>query len=125
MAGTHNLLISDSRLVWYARYGSNLLRERFYCYVKGGKTNSSKNDYTGCRDKSDPRGDQPIKLQNALDFADHSNSWKGAVAFVRPKSSATTYARRYLITYGQFNDVVGRKTVAGGRAKSSSHPTNN
>lgn len=98
---------SDDRLVWYAGYGSNLLRERFECYIKGGKPRGSKNDYAGCRDMSAPRGDQPIKLQNALYFADHSNAWNGAVAFVKSVASgATTYARMYLITYGQFNDVV-------------------
>ena len=107
MAVTHHIPASDNRLVWYAGYGSNLLRERFDCYIKGGRPNGSTKDYPGCRDKSAPRGDQPITLQNALYFADRSATWNGAVAFIRPSVSApTTYARMYLITYGQFNDAV-------------------
>jgi hypothetical protein len=114
MTRTHHTPAPENRLVWYAGYGSNLLRERFECYIKGGKPKGSTNDYAGCRDKSDPHGDQPIKLQNALYFADHSSAWDGAVAFIRSGASgATTYARMYLVTYGQFNDVVrqenGRK----------------
>src|SRR6185312_10705420 len=48
---------SDNRIVWYAGYGSNLLRRRFDCYIKGGKPEGSKKTYSGCRDKNDPRGD--------------------------------------------------------------------
>jgi len=33
--------------VIYASYGSNLLKERFLYYIKGG-------EYKGCNDKSDP-----------------------------------------------------------------------
>jgi len=40
-------------------------------------------------------------------FADHSKAWNGAVGFIRPvASNAATLARMYLISYGQFNDVV-------------------
>ena len=98
---------SDNRLVWYAGYGSNLLRERFDCYIEGGKPPGSTKDYSGCRDKSAPRADRPIALHHALYFADHSNAWNGAVAFIRRAASdAVTHARMYQITYGQFNDVV-------------------
>lgn len=107
MNETHAMPASDNQLVWYAGFGSNLLRERFDCYIKGGRPNGSNTDYAGCRDKGAPRGDQSIMLQNALYFASHSNGWNGAAAFVRPAASdATTYARMYLITYGQLNDVV-------------------
>jgi hypothetical protein len=98
---------SDNRIVWYAGYGSNLLGRRFDCYVKGGKPEGSKKTYPGCRDKSDPRGDQQILLPHALYFGAHSKAWNAAVAFIRcAASEANTYARMYLITYGQFNDVV-------------------
>lgn len=107
MNATRVIPASDNRLVWYAGFGSNLLRERFDCYIKGGKPKGSNADYAGCRDKSDVQGDQPIKLHHALYFADHSNAWNGAAAFVRPAASeTTTYGRMYLITYGQLNDVV-------------------
>jgi hypothetical protein len=29
--------VSDNPFVWYAVYGSNLLRSRFDCYIQGGK----------------------------------------------------------------------------------------
>jgi|GEM_PF-7100683 hypothetical protein len=34
----------------YAAYGSNLLLERFYAYIKGTEFNGKK--YTGCHDKT-------------------------------------------------------------------------
>lgn len=34
---TPNPPIYEDLLVWYAGYGSNLLRKRFNCYIKGGK----------------------------------------------------------------------------------------
>jgi hypothetical protein len=99
--------VFDNRLVWYAGYGSNLLRKRFDCYIKGGNPQGSQKNYPGCRDKSDPRGDQQVQLPYVLYFGAHSESWNAAVAFIRSAASeANTYARMYLITYGQFNDVV-------------------
>ena len=111
---TRNPLIPENQLVWYAGYGSNLLRERFECYIKGGKPKGSTRAYPGCRDKTDPCADRPVTLRHEFFFADHSSSWNGAVGFIRPvASNATTLARMYLISYGQFNDVVrqenGRK----------------
>ena len=98
---------SDDHLVWYAGYGSNLLGARFDCYISGGTPAGSAKAYAGCRDRSAPRGDRPVMFPHQLYFADHSDSWGGAIAFIgRTASAATTYARMYLITYGQFNDVV-------------------
>jgi hypothetical protein len=117
MSPTRETPPSDNRLVWYAGYGSNLLRSRFDCYLSGGTPKGSTKAYTGCRDRTAPRGDRPITIPHQLYFADHSPGWNGAVAFVRRAASdATTYARMYLITYGQFNDVVRQengRTVPG------------
>src|SRR5215472_4618760 len=107
-----NILPSDSRLVWYAVYGSNLLKKRFGCYIAGGKPEGSKTEYPGCRDKTPPRGDRPTSLRHALYFAGHSNSWDAAIAFVRHASStALTYGRMFLISYGQLNDVVRQENA--------------
>jgi|SRR5579863_8147092 hypothetical protein len=106
MATTQDVPASDNRLVWYAGYGSNLLRHRFELYIKGGKPQGSTKEYAGCRDKTAPQGDQEITLQGELYFADRSTGWEAAVAFIRPTHPrATTYGRMFLITYGQFNDV--------------------
>lgn len=107
MTQTRDIPASDDRLVWYAGYGSNLLRARFDCYISGGTPGGATKAYAGCHDSTAPRGDRPITLPNKLYFADASSTWGGAVAFIRRVASdATTYARMYLITYGQFNDVV-------------------
>jgi hypothetical protein len=104
---TRNSAITEDHLVWYAGYGSNLLRERFDCYIKGGQPAGSTRTYPGCRDKTDPRGDRAVTLRHEFFFANHSKAWNGAVGFVRPVASkAATLARMYLISYGQFNDVV-------------------
>ena len=107
MTATHNFPPSDNDLVWYAGYGSNLSPTRFDCYIRGGTPEGSTRPCPGCRDKTPPRADRQITLPHQLYFADRSERWRGAVAFIRPtRSNATTYARMYLITYGQFNDVV-------------------
>jgi hypothetical protein len=106
VATARDIPASDNRLVWYAGYGSNLLRQRFDLYINGGKPAGATKEYTGCRDKSAPRGDKQITLQSELYFADRSTAWDAAVAFIRSDDPhATTYGRMYLITYGQFNDV--------------------
>jgi hypothetical protein len=98
---------SDDRRVCCAVYGSNLLRGRFDCYVQGGKPDGAAKEYAGCRDKTPPRDARRVMLAHSLYFADHSESWGGAIAFIRRTvSDARTYGRIYLITYGQFNDVV-------------------
>ncbi|SRR6266852_6059118 len=102
-----NISPSDNRLVWYAVYGSNLRRQRFDCYIAGGRPEGSNTEYPGCRDKTPPKDDRPIALTHAFYFASHSNSWDAAIAFVRHVvSDAHTFGRMYLLSYGQFNDVV-------------------
>jgi hypothetical protein len=108
MAMTENgIPASGDRLVWYAVYGSNLLRSRFDCYIQGGKPDGATKEYTGCRDKTLPRDARRVMLAHSVYFADHSESWGGAIAFIRRTvSDARAYGRIYLITYSQFNDVV-------------------
>ncbi len=104
---SHGIPVSDGRLVWYAVYGSNLRRSRFDCYIQGGKPDGAAKEYPGCRDKTAPRDARRVMLAYSLYFADHSESWGGAIAFIRRTvSDARTYGRIYLITYSQFNDVV-------------------
>jgi len=107
MTATYNIPASENNLVWYAGYGSNLSRTRFDCYIHGGTPAGSTRPCPGCRDKTPPRADRQVTLPHQLYFAAQSVRWGGAVAFIRPtRSKAATYARMYLITYGQFNDVV-------------------
>jgi hypothetical protein len=95
------------KLVWYASYGSNLKRERFMCYVKGGILPGSAKRNKGCfRDKNDPIEFQQISLNYELYFAGQSGTWgNGGVAFLRGEGGHTL-GRMYLIIDEQFNDVV-------------------
>jgi hypothetical protein len=91
---TRNRAVTEDHLVWYAGYGSNLLRERFDCYIKRGQPKGSTRTYPGCRDKTDPRADRPVTLRHEFFFADRPDAWNGAVGFIRPvASNAITFAR--------------------------------
>jgi hypothetical protein len=96
------------KLVWYASYGSNLKRERFVCYIKGGTPKGSAKRNEGCRDKSEPAESRPISINGEIYFAGQSRPWgNGGVAFIRENSEqGSTLGRKYLITEEQFNDVV-------------------
>ena len=104
------------KLVWYASYGSNLKRERFMCYIKGGRPRGSAKQYLGCRDKRDPIESRPIPLNFELYFAGRSNTWPrrekdsgvpGGIAFIgQNPERGPTLGGMYLITDEQFNDVV-------------------
>lgn len=95
--------------VWYASYGSNLNRDRFLCYIKGGKPEGSSKVEVGCKDKSLPLKEATYMMHLPLYFAKNSVRWqKQGVAFIGLKRDEKyhTYSRKYLITVDQFLDVV-------------------
>lgn len=101
--------MNKENYIWYASYGSNLSKSRFYCYIKGGKPEGSNINESGCRDKSLPLEDKKIILNNELLFVEKSKRWgnKGvAVLDTKIQPSIKTYGRMYLITKDQFIDVV-------------------
>ncbi|MGV8120650.1 MAG: hypothetical protein AB2L14_12895 [Candidatus Xenobiia bacterium LiM19] len=98
----------SENLVWYACYGSNLLKERFMCYIKGGKCSYNGKLYTGCEDKSEPQKDESFIIKHRIYFGKRSPSWfKKGVAFLDSmyNESECTLGRIYLITKSQFIDV--------------------
>ncbi len=100
-------MLSD--YVWYASYGSNLLRNRFHCYIQGGVPMGSSKIHIGCRDKSLPLQEKNIIINRELYFAKNKSSWgKGGVAFIKPEEDTGlfTFGKMYLITKEQFWDVV-------------------
>lgn len=101
-------LMNNSNYVWYACYGSNLLEERFLCYIQGGKPKGGLKEYLGSRDKTPPIETEQIIIKNQLYFAKYSRTWQGAVAFISPNTNQKTnsYGRMYLITKEQFVDVL-------------------
>lgn len=99
--------------IWYASYGSNILEERFLCYIRGGQPLGSVKNYHGCTDKSLPIGKEEIYINSELYFAKKSKSWdNGGVCFIEINFSPTskTLGRMYLITKAQFIDIVRQET---------------
>ncbi len=101
-----------TNLVWYANYGSNLCSRRFMRYIEGGQADGTFGPSMGCRDKTPPKDDQPIKIAYPLYFAKQSPRWDNkGVAFIGCKKEETeaTLGRMYLITEQQFLDVASQE----------------
>ena len=101
--------MNKQKLVWYVCYGSNLLKERFLCYLKGGVIPGNTRSERGAKDPSTPVRVENIIIPHRLFFSLFSEKWDGSgVAFIDPERDefARTYGRRYLITEEQFFDVV-------------------
>jgi hypothetical protein len=97
-------------MVWYAAYGSNLNRDRFLEYIRGGTSQFNGRLYPGCRNKQEPIRDRGIAINRDLYFAKNSVPWAGGVAFLRPDAgSGNAIGRAYLITADQFLDVAAQE----------------
>ena len=95
--------------IWYASYGSNILEDRFHCYIRGGKPKGSNTTYCGCNDKTLPIDNEDLYIPSELYFAKKSiKSWNGGgVGFIANKfGNERTLGRMYLITKEQFIDVI-------------------
>lgn len=102
-------------LVWYVSYGSNLMEQRFHCYIKGGIPTGSTQAEIGCRDKTLPLQNRACVLPYSLYFTKDKSKWgKGGVAFIGHQEDLQeqTMARQYLITFDQFVDVVAQENQA-------------
>jgi hypothetical protein len=102
------VMVGANDLVWYLSYGSNLNRARFLAYLQGGRVPGNDVDHVGCTDPAPPRRDVALELDHSLYFAGRSNRWGGtSTAFVSLSvPDPPSLARAYLITQGQFVDVV-------------------
>lgn len=101
--GHHGLVI------WYVAYGSNLARERFDCYLAGGRPRGGARVYTGCRDTSPARAERPLLLPGGIYFALTSLTWGGGMAFYDPLLPGRAAAYAYLLTPGQLADVIAQE----------------
>ncbi|MFC4124061.1 histone deacetylase [Nocardia rhizosphaerae] len=99
--------------VWYAAYGSNLHSARFAYYRAGGTPPGTDHAYPGFRDRTPPAAIQPLTLPGSLYFAWQSPVWTGGVGFyaVRPGAGwpIGVAARGYLLTVGQFGDLLAQE----------------
>lgn len=101
-------------LVWYASYGSNLYKDRFLCYIRGGRPEGAAKTFTGCTDRSPPIKNKPIIIPHELYFAKSSDIWQGGgVAFIKSNrdDNVRTLGRMYLITDEQFVQVVRQENA--------------
>ncbi len=100
-----------SGLVWYASYGSNLHRDRFVVYLRGGTAPGGSQPQRGARDPSDPLDDRPLTIDRTLFFRGQSQLWGGGVAAIDHRRGVEpARGRAYLITMSQFEDVVAQES---------------
>ncbi|MBC5637748.1 hypothetical protein H8S33_13105 [Ornithinibacillus sp. BX22] len=98
--------------IWYASYGSNLMKDRLLAYIYGGKPPGSNQSEQGCRDKTTPKDSKRIDIPFPLYFSKERSKWgEGGVAFIGTDASneEKTIGRMYLITEEQFQDVVSQE----------------
>lgn len=99
--------MSDTTLVWYASYGSNVAPTRFRFYLQGGTAPGSRRAVPGARDATPPRENRLATLPHPMFFAGSSPRWDGGgAAFVDPGQSGRAHSRAYLVTEQQFVDVL-------------------
>jgi hypothetical protein len=99
-----------SRLVWYAAYGSNLSRERFDVYLRGGTPAGGAHEYPGCRNETPPIDDRSWQCGFRMRFGGSSRTWGGGVALIDDaQDGVPARVRLYLITLEQFADVVAQE----------------
>ncbi|MGA1822587.1 MAG: hypothetical protein ACMUIG_08665 [Thermoplasmatota archaeon] len=110
----------EEDLMWYLGYGSNLNRQRFLCYIKGGKPEYGTRSNSGCTNDNLPPEDRPFKIKYRLYFGlpdgvTGTDNWgKGGVAFIDPDDvdDKWTLGRIWRITqdqYEQIRDQEGRE----------------
>jgi len=114
---------TSQEYVWYLGYGSNLSRQRFLCYILGGKPVHGLRNNTGCVNTALPLENKPFKIPHRFYFAlpgkkEETHGWrKGGVAFIVPEIEKEkkhwTLGRMWKITkdqYSKIRDQEGRDT---------------
>ncbi|MEV0662945.1 histone deacetylase [Actinomadura luteofluorescens] len=99
----------DDEPLWYVAYGSNLFRDRFRCYLSGGRPSGGARLYTGCRDPRPARAEHAVTIPGGIYFALTSLTWGGGMAFYDPALPGRAAARAYLLTRRQFCDVLSQE----------------
>lgn len=95
--------------VWYVSYGSNMLKERFLCYIKGGSFEGSRY-HPPYDDTTLPVAVRNFKIPYDMYFANISGSWHGSgVSFIDISHKGKAHGVAYLITKEQFKHVSARE----------------
>lgn len=96
--------------VYYASYGSNMRQDRFHAYIQGGTVKGSSRVYGGCKDNTLPKDDIPVRFEHPIFYAMRSSVWHGGVAFLDYSETGDSLGRAYLISSGQFDDVISQES---------------
>ena len=100
--------------VWYVSYGSNMLNERFMCYIKGGSFEGSRYRQA-CSDATPPLAVKTFEIPYDMYFGNTSGSWQDCgVSFLDVTKKGHALGVAYLITKDQFRHVCAEEN--GGRA---------
>jgi|GEM_PF-88184 len=99
--------------VWYACYGSNLLEERFNCYLRGGRVDGMSRNCVGARDTTPASRSLVMSMPYRVFFA-HAGDWGwgyggDAMLDVRPDETYMCCMRLYKVTLQQFNDIIAQE----------------
>jgi hypothetical protein len=100
---------TNSALVWYVSYGSNMCADRFACYLAGGIPLGASRGYPGCRDRRAPLFATTYDLAGGVYFATESAVWGGGRAFYDQDLPGAAAGRAYLITSEQLADVINQE----------------
>jgi len=99
---------SWNEYVWYVSYGSNMLYERFLCYIQGGSYNSSRY-HPPCSDTTLPQAVKTVEIPYDMYFGNMSGSWNCGVSFLDVTKRGKALGVAYLITKEQFEHVCRRE----------------
>ena len=101
--------------VWYVSYGSNMLRERFLHYIKGGAFEHGGAPHKACADQTWPLAVRPSDIPYDMYYGNESGSWEGGgVSFLDITKPGSAKGVAYLITREQFKHVAREEN--GGRS---------
>ena len=96
--------------VWYVSYGSNMLYERFLCYIEGGAFEDGGSYNEPCEDTSAPVEVKTIEIPHDMYFGNYSGSWNGCgVSFLDTTKKGHALGVAYLITKEQFKHVASEE----------------
>ncbi len=81
-------------------------------YLDGGTPPGGNRRRVGARDRTPPAADIAVKLPHRLRFAGASRAWNGTgIAYLEhERSRRPTLARGWLVTAGQFEDIVAQES---------------
>lgn len=91
--------------VWYVSYGSNLLEERFRCYIEGGTLSFNGRVYKGCNDRTFPEESIPVEIPFTMYYSMDSRNWNGAVCFLDASAPGFSYGRAWQVTGEQLEQI--------------------